>query len=78
VRWFYLTISSGADIVEVAPAYDNGDFLHHISTSKNNDLKRVLLAEITGIAAADFVHDFLSLLLSKEPPQRPGHHGRAH
>ncbi|KIM47554.1 hypothetical protein M413DRAFT_15739 [Hebeloma cylindrosporum] len=46
----------GADIVEVAPAYDN--------------------AEITGIAAADFVHDFLSLLLSKEPPQRPGHHGR--
>ncbi|RDX51001.1 Arginase/deacetylase [Lentinus brumalis] len=38
----------GADIVEVAPAYDN--------------------AEITGIAAADIVHDFLSMLLSTEPP----------
>ncbi|EJF66810.1 Arginase/deacetylase [Dichomitus squalens LYAD-421 SS1] len=38
----------GADIVEVAPAYDN--------------------AEITGIAAADIVHDFLSMLLSSKPP----------
>ncbi|KAM5531716.1 hypothetical protein V8D89_014636 [Ganoderma adspersum] len=38
----------GADIVEVAPAYDN--------------------AEITGIAAADIVHDFLSMLLSSQPP----------
>jgi len=38
----------GADIVEVAPAYDN--------------------AEITGIAAADFVADFLSLLLADKPP----------
>ncbi|KAF8167412.1 hypothetical protein B0H34DRAFT_681784 [Crassisporium funariophilum] len=43
----------GADIVEVAPAYDN--------------------AEITGIAAADFVHDFLSMLLTKEPPKKPSH-----
>jgi len=43
----------GADIVEVAPAYDN--------------------AEITGIAAADFVHDFLSMFLAKEPPQQPSH-----
>ncbi|KAI0073721.1 Arginase/deacetylase [Panus rudis PR-1116 ss-1] len=46
----------GADIVEVAPAYDN--------------------AEITGIAAADLVHDFLSMLVAKEPPKafgsRPG------
>ncbi|EEB90388.1 hypothetical protein MPER_11413, partial [Moniliophthora perniciosa FA553] len=39
----------GADIVEVAPSYDN--------------------AEITGIAAADLVHDFLSMLLSNEPPK---------
>ncbi|KAI0756872.1 Arginase/deacetylase [Daedaleopsis nitida] len=39
----------GADIVEVAPAYDN--------------------AEITGIAAADIVHDFLSMFLSSEPPK---------
>ncbi|KAF9469761.1 Arginase/deacetylase [Collybia nuda] len=38
----------GADIVEVAPAYDN--------------------AEITGIAAADLVHDFLSLFLAKKSP----------
>ncbi|KAF9486490.1 Arginase/deacetylase [Pholiota conissans] len=44
----------GADIVEVAPAYDN--------------------AEITGIAAADFVHDFLSMLMTKAPPAKPGHH----
>ncbi|KAF4612426.1 hypothetical protein D9613_004192 [Agrocybe pediades] len=46
----------GADIVEVAPAYDN--------------------AEITGIAAADFVHDFLSMFMSKEPPKKQAHHGR--
>ncbi|THV01433.1 Arginase/deacetylase [Dendrothele bispora CBS 962.96] len=38
----------GADIVEVAPAYDN--------------------AEITGIAAADLVHDFLSMFVSEKPP----------
>jgi len=41
----------GADIVEVAPAYDN--------------------AEITGILAADLVHDFLSLFLSDAPPKGP-------
>jgi len=41
----------GADIVEVAPAYDHAD--------------------ITGIAAADLVHDFLSMFLSpKRPPFR--------
>ncbi|KAJ3750857.1 Arginase/deacetylase [Lentinula detonsa] len=40
----------GADIVEVAPAYDN--------------------AEVTGIAAADLVHDFLSMFLSDHPPTR--------
>jgi len=43
----------GADIVEVAPAYDN--------------------AEITGIAAADIVHDFLSMFLAKEPPNQSSH-----
>jgi agmatinase len=41
----------GADIVEVAPAYDH--------------------AEITGIAAADLVHDFLSMFLSEAPPKPP-------
>lgn len=41
----------GADIVEVAPAYDN--------------------AEITGIAAADLMHDFLSLLLAAPRPAAP-------
>ncbi|KAJ4002241.1 arginase deacetylase [Lentinula boryana] len=40
----------GADIVEVAPAYDN--------------------AEVTGIAAADLVHDFLSMFLSDHPPTK--------
>ncbi|THU77230.1 Arginase/deacetylase [Dendrothele bispora CBS 962.96] len=39
----------GADIVEVAPAYDHAD--------------------ITGIAAADIVHDFLSMMLLDEPPR---------
>ncbi|KAF7337729.1 Arginase/deacetylase [Mycena sanguinolenta] len=38
----------GADLVEVAPAYD--------------------VAEVTAIAAADLVHDFLSMFLSDEPP----------
>jgi len=38
----------GADIVEVAPAYDH--------------------AEVTGIAAADIVHDFLSMFLTPESP----------
>jgi agmatinase len=38
----------GADLVEVAPAYDN--------------------AEITATAAADLVHDFLSMLISEKPP----------
>ncbi|KAK7063726.1 Arginase/deacetylase [Favolaschia claudopus] len=38
----------GADLVEVAPAYD--------------------VAEVTAVAAADLVHDFLSLFLSDKPP----------
>ncbi|KAI0248388.1 arginase family-domain-containing protein [Lactifluus subvellereus] len=42
----------GADVVEVAPAYDHAD--------------------ITSIAAADIVHDFLSLLVSAEPPKPRG------
>jgi hypothetical protein len=32
-----------------------------------------LLAEITGIAAADFVHDFLSMFLAKEPLKHSSH-----
>ncbi|XP_006454028.1 hypothetical protein AGABI2DRAFT_182028 [Agaricus bisporus var. bisporus H97] len=39
----------GADVVEVAPAYDH--------------------AETTAIAAADFVHDFLSMFLTNNPPK---------
>jgi len=39
----------GADIVEVAPAYDHAD--------------------VTNIAAADLVHDFLTMMLSDEPPK---------
>ncbi|KAI0315657.1 Arginase/deacetylase [Amylostereum chailletii] len=38
----------GADLVEVAPAYDHAD--------------------ITSIAAADLVHDFLSMFMSSAPP----------
>jgi hypothetical protein len=33
----------------------------------------VPLAEITGIAAADLVHDFLSMFLAKEPPKQSSH-----
>jgi len=44
----------GADVVEVAPAYDHAD--------------------ITSIAAADIVHDFLSLFVSAVPPKP--HRGR--
>ncbi|KAI0027757.1 arginase family-domain-containing protein [Vararia minispora EC-137] len=39
----------GADIVEVAPAYDHAD--------------------VTSIAAADIVHDFLGMLMSAKPPK---------
>ena len=31
------------------------------------------LAEITGIAAADIVHDFLSMFMAKEPPNQSSH-----
>jgi len=34
-------------------------------------------ADITGIAAADLVHDFLSLFLTKEPPHLPVHQRRS-
>ncbi|THU78798.1 Arginase/deacetylase [Dendrothele bispora CBS 962.96] len=44
----------GADIVEVAPAYDTAD--------------------ITSIAAADFVYEFLMMMQFDEPPKR-GHPG---
>jgi len=40
----------GADVVEVAPAYDH--------------------AEITGIAAADIIHEFLSMMMATEPPSK--------
>ncbi|KAJ7608809.1 arginase family-domain-containing protein [Roridomyces roridus] len=39
----------GADLVEVAPAYD--------------------FADVTGITAADLVHDFLNMLVSDAPPK---------
>ncbi|KAF7370588.1 Arginase deacetylase [Mycena sanguinolenta] len=42
----------GADIVEVAPAYDNAD--------------------VTGIAAADIVYDFLAMMQLDSPPQPHG------
>lgn len=57
---------SGADLVEVAPDYDHG------KCSLAFDLVQFLTnysAEITAIAAADLVHDFLSLFLSEVPPR---------
>ena len=60
----------GADIVEVAPAYDSGEQIGHPLSERSLDWS---LAEITGIAAADFVHDFLSMFLAKEPPKQSSH-----
>jgi agmatinase len=58
----------GADIVEVAPAYDHGLLT----------LSKALLifshpssAEITATAAADLVHDILSMLMAEAPPKAP-------
>jgi len=46
----------GADVVEVAPAYDH--------------------AEITATAAADIVHDLLSMLTASKPPKPDNLRGR--
>lgn len=57
---------SGADVVEVAPAYDNGvlfSFLLVASMTLN-----INAAEITGIAAADLVHEMLSLFVTGKAP----------
>lgn len=58
--------SSGADVVEVAPAYDHGGDARH-STLMITD--EGCIAEITAIVAADIVHDFLSMFMSYEPPK---------
>lgn len=53
--------------------------LHTITVSRRDVihfLEGVLIvpiAEITGIAAADLVHDFLSMFLAKEPPKKSSH-----
>ena len=52
IVWFDLACR-GADLVEVAPAYDNAD--------------------VTSIAAADLVHDFLAMIQMESPP--PKHNG---
>jgi arginase family enzyme len=48
---------SGADLVEVAPAYDHGET--KIATGW---YMLTFPAEITATAAADLIHDFLSLM----------------
>ncbi|KAJ3572212.1 hypothetical protein NP233_g3237 [Leucocoprinus birnbaumii] len=55
----------GADIVEVSPAFDHGKLASAID--RNEDIQ-FFQAEITGIAAADFVHDYLSMFLTNKPP----------
>ncbi len=62
---------SGADIVEVAPAYDHGEFLNTLVVFCT---EACVVADITGIAAADLVHDFLVAMLTDKPP-RVGHIG---
>ena len=44
-----------------------------LDTCLQKEVLIVALAEITGIAAADFVHDFLSMFLVKEPPNQSSH-----
>ena len=57
----------GADVVEVAPAYDSGALSKPHTKRKNPDI--FVPAEVTGIAAADIVHDCLSLFLAAAPPE---------
>jgi hypothetical protein len=58
--------------VEVCPAYDHGkQYFPQAYGRPRRELKFV--AEITGIAAADLVHDFLSMILSEKPPESPSY-----
>lgn len=57
---------SGADIVEVAPAYDHGKSRH--IALRAHVLILFLPADITSIAAADIVHEFLSLYIASAKP----------
>jgi arginase family enzyme len=59
----YSQFGSGADIVEVAPAYDHGE---EYSVHSKHSYSSFILAEITATAAADLVHDFLSLMTVKK------------
>jgi arginase family enzyme len=61
---------SGADVVEVAPVYDSGNgsgrcwYIYLLTAS---------IGDITGTAAADLVHDFLSLFVAEgSRPQTSG------
>lgn len=53
-------------MVEVAPSYDHGQFDFAVASVSNMYMLMLIhtqIAEITGIAAADLVHDFLSMML---------------
>lgn len=64
---FTLRFPSGADIVEVAPAYDHGRAVAILLGGSSFD--EGCVAEITATAAADIVHDFLSMFVSSKPPK---------
>ncbi|KAF4573600.1 hypothetical protein EYR36_008118 [Pleurotus pulmonarius] len=61
--------SRGADVVEVAPAYDHGEHGLLFYAVDLNTIGRA--ADITSIAAADIVYDFLTMLQTETPP--PSH-----
>ena len=57
----FLNEKRGAGIVEATPAYDK--VVSRLDIRFLKEVFIVLLTEITGIAAADLVHDFFSMLL---------------
>lgn len=65
------TIARGFDLVEVAPAYDTNG--RSLCTSFSAVTERsCLAAEITSVAAADLIHEFLSMLLHESPKPLSG------
>ena len=58
---------SGADVVEVAPAYDHGAF--RVMLLSYEQTADTLTADITNIAAADIAQDFMAMMLTAQPPK---------
>lgn len=52
--------------MEVAPSYDHGRHTK-LNTVRYPNLMCPILAEVTGIAAADLIHEFLSMMTAGSP-----------